>query len=146
VKLFSQYLRAAASLSAALDGEFGARALSRRGCPRTSEVFLEIHRDPVAAVHNSNLYCPTVFVLHCLVDRFLASAHHKSENTVTICEIRCGSQVDWATLSVAALGYAFCVGLKASLQVGGRPALTVRHPCGTKGKAAGCVPPGGFAV
>jgi hypothetical protein len=51
----SQYFRAAASLSPALDSEeFCAR--SRRGCPRTLEVFLD-----VAFVHNSDLYCPTIF-------------------------------------------------------------------------------------
>ena len=106
----SQYLRAAASLSSALDSEvfricpFGAWLSSNTGS------FLEAHRDHVAFVDNSDLCCTTIFVLHCLVDRFVAGGHHKSENTVTICEIRvqkpsrlggrtgiCSSVLDWAS-------------------------------------------------
>ena len=48
------------------------RIPSGRGYPRTLEVFLEAHRDHVAFIGNSDLYCPTIFILRCLVDRFVA--------------------------------------------------------------------------
>jgi len=86
VKL-SQYLRAAASLSSALDSEVF-RTVPLGATLLEHWKFLETHRDHVAFVHNSGLCCTTIFVLHRFVDRFVAGAHHKSENTVTICEIR----------------------------------------------------------
>jgi hypothetical protein len=43
--------------------KLGAHPPSVRDSPRTLEVFLEAHRDHVAFVHNSDLYCPTIFVL-----------------------------------------------------------------------------------
>jgi hypothetical protein len=54
--------------------KFGAHPLSVRGSPQTLEVFLDAHRDHFAFVHNSDLYCPTIFVLRRLVDRFVAGA------------------------------------------------------------------------
>jgi hypothetical protein len=62
----SQYFRAAASLSSALIAKFGTAFSLRRH--RTLEVFLEVHRDPVAFVGNCHLHYLTIFVLERLVD------------------------------------------------------------------------------
>jgi hypothetical protein len=62
----SQYFRAAASLSSALIAKLAQRFPLRRH--RTLEVFLEVHRDPVAFVGNYHLHYLTIFVLQRLVD------------------------------------------------------------------------------
>ncbi len=41
----------------------------------TLEGFLDAHDGPVGFVHiDCDLYCPTVFILHCLVDRFVSGS------------------------------------------------------------------------
>src|SRR4029077_17532171 len=85
----SQYFRAAASLSSALDSETWRIACSTRRCFRNWSAFLEVYRDPVAFVLNCDLYCPTISVLHRLMDRFVAGARFCGRSAV-LCPVEPG--------------------------------------------------------
>jgi hypothetical protein len=95
----SQYLRAATSLSSALDSQSLARVpLCGRGCPRILEASLESHRHLVAFGHSCDLYCRAILVLHCLVDRYLAGAPlcDRIDALLRLGEVRFGSKADIA--------------------------------------------------
>lgn len=51
-----------------------------RGHSRTVEAFLEAHSDLVVVAHISVLYYLPIFLLHCLVDRFVA----RRRNTIPL--------------------------------------------------------------